>query len=150
MQENYICDNSWLCRFSWPSAKSIKSTSRVSRRLENKDPPFTYTHAPIKLLYEFAFALQILLPKQIKEDKMSTGRLPKHVWIGTLWNISTITIDARRDLPDKVAKSKNKNCDSSKLYHICQIRVEFLNIIPKHRSLKCVSDRDPWARKGVD
>ena len=38
----------------------------------------------MKLLYDCAFALQILLPKQIKEEKMRTGRLPKHVWIGTL------------------------------------------------------------------
>jgi hypothetical protein len=33
----------------------------------------------MKLLYEVAFALHILLPKQTKEEKMSTGRLPKHV-----------------------------------------------------------------------
>ena len=38
----------------------------------------------MKLLYEFAFALQILLPKQIIVERISTGRLPKHVWIGTL------------------------------------------------------------------
>jgi len=40
---------------------------------------FTYTQSPIKLLYDVAFALQILLPKQIKEEKMSTDLLPKHV-----------------------------------------------------------------------
>jgi len=33
----------------------------------------------MKLLYELAFALQILLPKQIKVDIIMTGRLPKHV-----------------------------------------------------------------------
>jgi hypothetical protein len=35
--------------------------------------------APIKLLYVFALALQILLPKQIKLDRIRTGRLPKQV-----------------------------------------------------------------------
>jgi hypothetical protein len=44
----------------------------------------SYTHAPIKLLYVVALALQILLPKQIMVERMRTGRLPKHVWIGTL------------------------------------------------------------------
>jgi hypothetical protein len=38
----------------------------------------------MKLLYEFAFALQILLAKQIKTDRISTGRRPKQVWTGTL------------------------------------------------------------------
>jgi hypothetical protein len=39
----------------------------------------TYMQAPMKLLYEFALARQILLPMQIKHDAMRTGRLPKHV-----------------------------------------------------------------------
>lgn len=34
---------------------------------------YTYTHAPMKLLYEFARALHMLLPKQIKVDAISTG-----------------------------------------------------------------------------
>ena len=33
----------------------------------------------MKLLYDVALALQMLLAKQIKEEKMRTGRLPKHV-----------------------------------------------------------------------
>jgi hypothetical protein len=39
----------------------------------------THTQAPMKLLYEVAFALQILLPKHTKVDAISTGRLPKQV-----------------------------------------------------------------------
>lgn len=41
------------------------------------------TQAPMKLLYEFALALHILLPKQIKVEAINTGRLPKQVWMGT-------------------------------------------------------------------
>jgi hypothetical protein len=33
----------------------------------------------MKLLYDFAFALQILLAKQIIVEIMRTGLLPKHV-----------------------------------------------------------------------
>jgi hypothetical protein len=40
--------------------------------------PCTYTHAPIKLLYEFARALHMLLPKQIKVDAINTGLLPNY------------------------------------------------------------------------
>jgi hypothetical protein len=42
----------------------------------------------MKLLYEFAFALHILLPKQIKVEAINTGRLPKQVWMGTLGAVS--------------------------------------------------------------
>ena len=42
----------------------------------------------MKLLYEFAFALHMLLPKQIKDDAINTGRLPQQLWTGTL-DIST-------------------------------------------------------------
>jgi hypothetical protein len=39
----------------------------------------THTQAPMKLLYEFALARQILLPKQISVEAIRTGLLPKHV-----------------------------------------------------------------------
>ena len=42
------------------------------------------TQAPMKLLYEFALALHILLAKQINTDAINTGRRPKQDWIGTL------------------------------------------------------------------
>jgi hypothetical protein len=38
----------------------------------------------MKLLYELARALHMLLPKQIKVEAIKTGRLPKQVCIGTL------------------------------------------------------------------
>jgi hypothetical protein len=56
----------------------------MSNLASNLQRPNTYTHAPMKLLYEFAFALHMLLPKQIKDDAINTGRLPQQVWIGTL------------------------------------------------------------------
>jgi hypothetical protein len=40
----------------------------------------------MKLLYEVAFARQMLLPKQMIVERMRTGRLPKQVWRGTLTN----------------------------------------------------------------
>jgi hypothetical protein len=41
----------------------------------------------MKLLYEFALALQILLAKQMKIDIIRTGRRPKQVWTGTLLSL---------------------------------------------------------------
>jgi hypothetical protein len=57
----------------------------------NLQCPNTYTHAPMKLLYEFAFALHMLLPKQIKDDAINTGRLPQQLWIGTLEISTTVS-----------------------------------------------------------
>jgi hypothetical protein len=36
----------------------------------------TYMHAPRKLLYEFAFARQMLEPKQTANEHINTGLLP--------------------------------------------------------------------------
>jgi hypothetical protein len=80
MQKDHIRDDGRLGCFSWPSAESIKP--RKNSAFLASVPLtlyFTHTQAPMKLLYDVAFALQILLPKQIKEEKISTGRLPKHV-----------------------------------------------------------------------
>src|SRR6266487_5058737 len=89
----------------------------------------------MKLLYEFAFALQRLLPKQMKVDAMRTGRLPKHIWIGTLETPAGSTLKMGWGLPDEIAKSKHQNSYTSKLNDICQVSVESLDINAEHRCL---------------
>ena len=62
-----------------PEEVGVVGSSQPHSRIHSKGVQGSYTQAPMKLLYELAFALQILLPKQIKVDIIMTGRLPKHV-----------------------------------------------------------------------
>jgi hypothetical protein len=71
----------------------------------------------MKLLYEFALALQILLPKQIKIEMISTGRRPKQVWIGTLVLLVKFHVQDSKSIPDEITKSEHQNCNTSKLYN---------------------------------
>jgi hypothetical protein len=93
------------------------------------------THAPMKLLYEFALALQILLPKQIKIDIISTGRRPKQVWIGTLVLLVKFHVQDSKSIPDEITKSEHQDSNASKLYNIGQVRVERDDIVSEHRCL---------------
>jgi hypothetical protein len=72
----------------------------------------------MKLLYEFAFALQMLLAKQIKTDRISTGRRPKQVWTGTLLLLIKFHVQDSEGIPDEIAKSEHQNCNTSELYDI--------------------------------
>jgi hypothetical protein len=89
----------------------------------------------MKLLYEFARALHILLPKQIKVEAIKTGRLPKQVCIGTLELSARAFALESTSIPDEIAKTKYQNSNSGELHNVRKIRVECLNIVAKHRCL---------------
>lgn len=72
----------------------------------------------MKLLYEFALALQILLAKQIKIDMINTGRRPKQVWTGTLLLLIKFYVQDSEGIPDEITKSEHQNCNTSKLHNI--------------------------------
>jgi hypothetical protein len=95
----------------------------------------TYTHAPMKLLYEFARALHMLLPKQIKVEAINTGRLPKQVCIGTLELSARTLALGSRSIPDEIAKTKYQNSNTGELHNVRKIGVEGLNVIAKHGCL---------------
>lgn len=82
MEEDNVGDDGWLCCLGWSCTKSIEAVRICQWRTKFRDGT-TYTQAPMKLLYEFALARQMLLPKQINVEAMRTGRLPKHVCMGT-------------------------------------------------------------------
>jgi hypothetical protein len=68
------------CAVSAGPAPMPLSLSKISSAFKSYvNFAITYTQAPMKLLYDFAFALQILLAKQIIVEIMRTGLLPKHV-----------------------------------------------------------------------
>ena len=89
----------------------------------------------MKLLYEFALALQILLAKQIKIDRISTGRRPKQVWIGTLVLLVKFHVQDSKTLPDEITKSEHQNRHTSKLYNIGQVRIKRDDVVSEHRCL---------------
>ena len=95
------------------------------------------THAPMKLLYVWALALQILLPRQINPEASRTGRRPNEVLTGTLAFSSVSGPDdckMLRVVPNEVAKPQNQNRDSGELQHARQIRVKRLDELRDHRS----------------
>jgi hypothetical protein len=57
----------------------------------------------------------MLLPKQTSEENIRTGRLPKHVWMGTLSDFSIVLNIEREFVPYEVAKPKHQDCDTGEL-----------------------------------
>jgi hypothetical protein len=78
VKEDYIRDDCGLSGLCWSGSEAVESRERVNM-FGGIQTINTYMQAPMKLLYEFALARQILLPMQIRHDEMRTGRLPKHV-----------------------------------------------------------------------
>jgi hypothetical protein len=78
VKEYYIRDDCRLGGLCWSGSETVESREGVNM-LGGTQKINTYMQAPMKLLYEFALARQILLPMQIRHDVMRTGRLPKHV-----------------------------------------------------------------------
>lgn len=75
VEEDDVGDNGRLCRLCWASTDTVE-TGTISLTL-NIGVLNTYTQAPMNEPYVVALALQILLPKQIKVEKIKTGLRPK-------------------------------------------------------------------------
>ena len=94
----------------------------------------------MKLAYDVDVARQMQATKHIRVEKMYTGLLPNVVDRGTLYqNLSNNLYDRVQSLgdsssPDKVAKPKDQNRDSSELNSIDQVVVEGFHELRSHRS----------------
>lgn len=103
--------------------------------------------APMKLEYVVALARQIIEARQIRHDKIATGRLPMVCDNGTLRFDELACKEPfleDQNIPDKVTKSQNQDAISCELYNRTQITMKRFDEISEHW---CKSKRAQALRK---